>query len=299
MTVQLVSLPFTVDLRSTLGALRRGSGDPTFRFAADGVWRATRTVDGPATLHLRSLRPDRLEVEAWGPGAERAAAGVHDLVGAGDDPASFAPDHPLLHDLHRQRPGLRIPRTGAVVEALLPTVLEQKVTGFEARRSYRQLVHRYGEPAPGPGGLWLPPDPDVVAGIPYYDLHVIGIERKRADTLRRVAARADRLDAVADAPLATAYQRLTSIPGVGAWSAAEVGTVALGDADAVSVGDYHVPHQIAFALAGERRATDERMLELLVPYAGHRGRVQRLVELAGLGPPRRAPRARLRRISGM
>lgn len=295
----VVRLPFAVDLRQTLGAIRRGGGDPTFRFAADGAWRATRTAEGAATLHLRPLGPDRIEAEAWGPGASRALDGVFDLVGRRDEPEAFSPSHPLLTELHRRRPGLRIPRTGAVFEALLPTVLEQKVTGFEARRSYRQLIWRYSEPAPGPGGLWLPPDPDVIAGVAYYDLHVIGVERKRADTLRRVAAHAKRLEAVLDLPLAAAYQRITAIPGVGVWSAAEVGTTALGDADAVSVGDYHVPHQVAFALAGERRATDERMLELLEPYAGHRGRVQRLIELAGLGPPRRAPRARLRSIAGL
>lgn len=299
MSSRLVSLPFAVNLRQTLGAIRRGSGDPTFRFAADGVWRATRTAEGRATLHLRPLGPDRIEAEAWGPGADRVLDGTFDLVGGRDQPDAFSPGHPLLADLHRRRPGLRIPRTGAVFEALLPTVLEQKVTGFEARRSYRQLIWRYSEPAPGPGGLWLPPDPDVIAGLAYYDLHVIGVERKRADTLRRVAAHAKRLDAVLDLSFAAAYQRITAIPGVGAWSAAEVGSTALGDADAVSVGDYHVPHQIAFALAGERRATDERMLELLVPYPGHRGRVQRLVELAGLGPPRRAPRARVRSIAGL
>lgn len=288
-----------MDLRQTLGAIRRGSGDPTIGFAADGVWRAARTVDGPGTIHLRPVRNDRLELEAWGPGADRLLAGVRDLVGGSDDPSTFAPRHPVLRRLHRQHPGLRIPRTGAVTEALLPVVLEQKVTGFEARRSYRQIVSRYSEAAPGPGGLWLPPDPAVIAALPYYDLHVLGVERKRADTLRRVAAHRVRLDASTELPLQEAYRRITAVSGIGPWSAAEVGRIALGDPDAVSVGDYHVPHQVAFALAGEERATDRRMLELLEPFAGHRGRVQRLVELGRLGPPRRAPRARIRSIAGM
>ncbi len=297
MAAHVLTLPFPVDLRPTLGALRRGRGDPTFCFAADGVWRATRTADGPATLHLRALAPDRLQLRAWGAGRDRALDGALDLVGGRDDPGSFRPPDRLLHELHRRRPGLRIPRTGAVTEALIPTVLEQKVTGVEARRSYHQLIRRWSGPAPGPGGLWLPPDPAVVADLPYYELHLVGVERKRADTLRRVSAHARRLDEAAELPLAEAYRRLRAVPGIGSWSAGEVGRTALGDADAVSVGDYHVPHQIAYALAGEHRATDERMLELLLPYAGHRGRVQRLVELAGIGPPRRAPRARLRSIA--
>jgi 3-methyladenine DNA glycosylase/8-oxoguanine DNA glycosylase len=292
-----IPLPFEVDVRTTLGPLRRGSGDPTCRFATDGFWRATRTPEGPATLRLLPVARDEVEVEAWGPGAELLIDGVPDLLGGRDDPASFAPDDPLLQRLHHGRPGFRIGRSGSVYEALVPTVLEQRVTGFEARRSYQQLVRRTGEPAPGPGGFLLPPNPEIVAGLPYYELHVLGVERGRADTLRRVAAHAERLDATAALPLADAYERITALPGVGIWSAAEVGRVALGDADAVSVGDYHVKHQVAFALAGERRATDERMLELLEPYAGHRGRVQRLIELARLGPPRRAPRARIRSIA--
>ncbi len=120
--------------------------------------------------------------------------------------------------------------------------------------------------------------------------HRCGVERKRADTIRRAMARAGRVDEVAGLPLEAAYRRLRALPGVGPWSAAEVGLVALGDPDAVSVGDYHLPSQVAWALAGERTGTDERMLELLEPYRGHRGRVLRLLTIGGVGPPRRGPR---------
>ena len=105
--------------------------------------------------------------EAWGPGADRVLHGVPGLIGLHDDPASFVPAHPLVARLHRRSPGLRIGRTGAVVEALVPSILEQKVTGFEARRAHRRLVLSYGRPAPGPGGLRLPPDPEVLAATPY------------------------------------------------------------------------------------------------------------------------------------
>ena len=96
--------------------------------------------------------------------------------------------------------------------------------------------------------------------------------------------------------LASARRRLRALPGVGAWTAAEVALVALGDADAVPIGDYHLPHMVAWNLAGEPRATDERMLELLEPFAGHRGRVIRLLTLGGAGAPRFGPRMQLRSI---
>jgi 3-methyladenine DNA glycosylase/8-oxoguanine DNA glycosylase len=90
-------------------------------------------------------------------------------------------------------------------------------------------------------------------------------------------------------PPAEADRRLQAVPGIGPWTSAEIRQRACGDADAVSVGDYHLPAVVGWALAG--RVTDDAgMLELLAPYAGHRHRVTRLVELSGLRPPRRGPR---------
>jgi 3-methyladenine DNA glycosylase/8-oxoguanine DNA glycosylase len=230
--------------------------------------------------------------EAWGAGSDWLLDRLPAVVGLHDDPASFRPDHPLLYRLARRSPGLRTPATGGVLAALVPAVLEQRVTSREAHRSWGALVRAYGTPAPGPLGLRLPPSADVLAGLPYYRLHRFGIERQRATTVARVARHARRLEEVVDLPLADGYRRLRAVPGVGAWTAAVVGQVALGDADAVRVGDFHVPHQVAWALAGEPRATDERLLELLEPYRGHRGRVCRLIVSAGISAPARGPRRR-------
>jgi 3-methyladenine DNA glycosylase/8-oxoguanine DNA glycosylase len=95
---------------------------------------------------------------------------------------------------------------------------------------------------------------------------------------------------------AEAYARLMAVPGIGPWTAAEVGVRALGDPDAVSVGDFHLPNLVAFALAGEPRANDARMLELLEPYRGQRARVIRLLELSAIRPPRYGPRLSPRRL---
>jgi 3-methyladenine DNA glycosylase/8-oxoguanine DNA glycosylase len=97
-------------------------------------------------------------------------------------------------------------------------------------------------------------------------------------------------------PISDASARLEAIPGIGAWTTAEVAFRALGDADAVSVGDFHLPHQVSWALAGERRGSDERMLELLAPFTPHRARIVRLIEASGVGPERRGPRLAARRI---
>ncbi|MCF3182986.1 DNA-3-methyladenine glycosylase 2 family protein [Streptomyces polychromogenes] len=279
-----------VDLGLVLGPLRRGPGDPTFRTTPDGsVWRATRTPVGPATLRV-AVTPDGVDAEAWGPGADWVLDGLPALLGADDDPAAFVPRHRLVHASHRRRPGLRLTRTGLVLESLIPTVLEQKVTSDEAYRSWRRLVCRHGEPAPGPGGLYVMPSARAWALIPSWDWHRAGVDLKRSDTIVRAARVAARLEEAAAMELPQAAARLEAVPGIGPWTSAETLQRSNGAPDAVTTGDLHLPGIIGYALTGNRDADDEVMLELLAPYAGQRHRAARLILLAGRTPPRRAPR---------
>jgi 3-methyladenine DNA glycosylase/8-oxoguanine DNA glycosylase len=295
-----LDLDAALDLRLILGPLLRGRNDPTMRLNSVAVTRATRTAEGPATL-LAELRGTRVEAEAWGPGAERALDGLPALLGFDDDATGFEPRlHPVVADLARRLSRLRLGRTGAIFEALLPAILEQRVTGSEASFAFRTLVRRHGEPGPGPLAaaqrLRLPPAPEVLASLPYYAFHPLGVEQRRAEIVRRVARDARRLDGLADLPGsrlqvgAAAGVRLRAYAGIGPWTAAEVTLRALGDPDAVSVGDFHLPNLVAFALAGEPRGDDARMLELLEPWRGHRARVVRLLEASGIEAPRYGPR---------
>jgi 3-methyladenine DNA glycosylase/8-oxoguanine DNA glycosylase len=287
-----------IDLGLTLRPLLRGTADPMMRLGPNRAIRSTRTADGPATVEL-VVAGNELRVEAWGPGAEMALDSAGAMAGLEDDRAGFAPERGLIRDLDRRLPGLRIGRTGAVMEALVPAILEQKVTGIEARRAYRGIIARWGEAAPGPFGLRLLPRPEVLAAIPYYELHALGVERRRADLIRVVGARAARFEETVGLPREDAYRRLRALPGLGPWTAAEVALRAFGDADAVSVGDFHIPNMVVFALAGEPRGNDERMLELLEPYRGQRGRVIRLLEASGIRPPARGPRCQIRSIAAI
>lgn len=285
-----VHSPLPIDLPASLSAVRAGRGDPAVLLLAGEAAIATRTAEGPATLHLRG-RGVTIEGEAWGPGAALLLEAAPGWCGALDDLTGFDPAHRIVSELARRRPGLRVVRTGAVTEALVRTVVGQKVTGREAAASYLSMARALGEPAPGPFPLLVPPDPEVLAGLASHRFHPWGIERKRAETIIRVARRAGRLEAAASMARSEAHARLTAIPGVGPWTAAVVAGHALGDPDAVPVGDYNIPSLVAWSLAGEPRADDRRMLELLAPYAGHRGRVIRLLKSAGIKPPRFGPRA--------
>ncbi|MGH8893835.1 MAG: DNA-3-methyladenine glycosylase family protein [Actinomycetes bacterium] len=285
-----------VDVGAVLGPLRRGHGDPTFRTDPSGaVWLATRAPDGPATVVVR-VRPDLAEVHArgWGPGAGWILDGLPELLGEADDPTGFEPVHHVVREMWRRHHGWRTPRTRRVLESLVPAVLEQKVTGREAWRAFRTLVRRYGVPAPGPvdhlvGGLWLQPDAKAWARVPSWDWHRAGVDLARSRTAVTAAASAGRLERLSDVPPVEAVTRMRSLPGVGAWTAADVAQRALGDPDAVSVGDFHLSSLVGWALVGER-VEDDAMLELLEPYRGHRYRAIRMIELSGVSPPRHGPR---------
>jgi 3-methyladenine DNA glycosylase/8-oxoguanine DNA glycosylase len=284
-----------LDLALTLAPLAHGHGDPTIRLGHAGAWRATRTPTGPATLRLVATARG-VEAAAWGPGADAAIAAAPGMIGMEDHPGELVPRHPLLVELARRFAGVRLPRTGRVFEALLPAICEQKVTGHEARAAFRGIVRTYGEPAPGPApaGMRLPPEPSVLGGLAYFAFHPLGLERRRADVVRRAADLAPRLEAAAPDE---AVWLLLATPGIGPWTTAETTRVAHGDPDAVSVGDFHLPNLVAWALAGEPRADDARMLELLEPYRGQRARVQRLLEVSGIVAPRYGPRLAPRRIA--
>jgi 3-methyladenine DNA glycosylase/8-oxoguanine DNA glycosylase len=281
-------------LAGSVGSLLTRRTDPCATFAGGDFFFAARTPAGPATLRLGRVGT-AVEATGYGPGAgwiiERADA----YAGLRDDLTGFAAvaaAHPVVARLAHTFTGSRMPATGLVFRRLLVAILEQKVTGTEAYRAYRAIVRHFAEPAPGPVELTLPPDPAAIAATPYWTFHPFGVEQRRTQALLRAAAVADRLESCPDTAEAT--RRLVALPGIGAWTAAEVVRTAYGDADAVSVGDYHIPNTVAWALAGEERGTDDRMLELLEPFRGHRGRVCDLLAAGGIMAPRRGPRMPVR-----
>ncbi len=285
-----IRLNHPVDLRRTLFPLIRGTGDPTTRVDGPTVWRAIRTEDGPATLRLTQIDRRRIDADAWGQGAERAIGiAAPGLAGALDDPDAFAPHDALMAGIWRDHRSVVLTRTDPF-PVLVAAILEQKVQGLEARRAWREVVTATADPAPGELGLYLPPDPERLASIPSWLLTKMGVVHRRAATLREVARHPKKIAALRDATPTEARAFLEKLPGVGPWTTGEVCRIALGDPDAISVGDYHLPHIVSWAFAGEPRGTDERMLELLEPYRGQRGRVEVLLEASGIGAPAFGPK---------
>ncbi len=285
-----------IDLVATLGPLSRGGADPTMRIGADGIWRTTRTPAGPATVHYSRTGSDVL-IRAWGPGAQAELDLAPTLLGAQDDPSGFAATaHPVMRAaFERFGAGWRVLHTHRVLEALVPAILEQRVTGVEARRSWAYLVRAHGEPAPGPAtgppALLVAPDGPGWVAIPSWSWHRAGVDPGRARTIVTAAGRAATLERLTGRPPQDAAQGLATLPGIGQWTSAEVGVRAWGDRDAVSFGDFHLARVIVHALTGRTDGTDEQLAEVLRPWAGQRARAVALLSMHAPGPPRRGPKA--------
>lgn len=286
------------------------------RRGPDGALR--RAEPGPAGPLVLAAHPagDVTEITLWGPAAtpgpaiDAAVEAALAWCGARDDPSALADlaatDRRIAALLAATGP-VRLSRVPRLEEALGRAVIGQLVQRVEARRSCAQLATAVGTAA---DGLWAWPTPQQLGSTPSWSLRRCGISGRGARSLHAASLEHGALVTAAARGWATLDARLRTLPGVGVWTSAET-RLALGDPDAVSVGDANLPALIAHVLGGcggdgaaRRRArppheaSDEEMLEVLEPFQGQRGRVVTLVKRAvGMrvvaGPPRRAPRAAL------
>ncbi|WP_156687629.1 DNA-3-methyladenine glycosylase family protein [Mycobacterium sp. Marseille-P9652] len=299
-SARTVTFPGPASFGHTLAPLRRGLRDPCFQAPGDGtIWRTSLLPSGSVTARISRAAADAAHCEAWGDGAEEFVEALPALLGLEDDASGFAPVDPVVAPGHRRVPHFRLGRTGLVLEALIPAVIEQRVPGADAFRSWRLLVTRYGTPAPGPApaGMRVPPSAEAWRTIPSWEFHRANVDPGRARTVVLCARRAASLERLAARPPALAREALTSLPGVGIWTAAETAQRAFGDADALSVGDYHIPKMVGWTLLGHP-VDDAGMCELLEPMRPHRHRAVRLLEVSGLAyEPRRGARLPVQHIS--
>jgi 3-methyladenine DNA glycosylase/8-oxoguanine DNA glycosylase len=292
-------------VQRTLRVLRRGTGDPTYRVEygpddgpVNAVWRTALTPEGPGTLRVRVVgvagtadptgdaADTGVELAAWGDGAPWLLKQAPAMLGAEDDPTGFAElaaAHPILAEAYRTRSQVRLIRTGLVLQALIPAILEQKVTTLSAYSAWRRLVRKYGTPAPGPDwmprDLYVQPEPRAWMLIPSWEWRRAEVDGKRAEAIIRACRSAAAIERLAHAEVPEAAAKLQTVPGIGPWTAAETLQRSHGAADLVSVGDLHLPRIICGILGepGDRTYDDAKMLDLLAPFAPHRQRAVRLL----------------------
>ncbi|CAN5801740.1 DNA-3-methyladenine glycosylase [soil metagenome] len=281
----------------------RRPGRVVSRLPAGGWRRAEQGSVGPLTFEVRPSA-DRLAFQVWGPAAtpadeaERALVAARHWAGLDDDPTGFS-------DLVSTSPTLRgaVARLGVPILGRLPraaesfgrAVIGQLVQGLEAGRSTAQMIAMTGTKTPH--GVWAYPTRLSLGSTSAHRLRTCGISLRSAAVLHRFTLAEQRFEQLyASRRWDVLDRHIRQLPGAGIWTAAET-RLYLGDPDAVSYGDYHIPALVGWAL-GDRTETDQAMEELLAPYAPQRGRVIRLLERAaarGLvaGKPRRGPRQAL------
>ncbi|MFK7916552.1 MAG: DNA-3-methyladenine glycosylase [Ilumatobacter sp.] len=288
-----------IDLKNTLQMIGIYGADPTFRKGSGHFAKAILTPDGPATMRLTWSNARSVEAEAWGTGAEWLLELAPRWVGLADDVSGFDPSiNRRVDDLWRRHPGQRLASTGVIWQELALVLLGQRVTTEEAAKSWNRMCRTWGEPAPGPCELQLPPEPSVIAGLTYVDLHRINVERRRADAILLAARRAGRLEEAASMSIDDAVQRLSALPGLGIWTATATTLASHGHPDTVLMRDYGMPTLVNYAFTGDAkhldpdRGGDDVMCAHLEPWRGHRQRIIRLLHAAGISAPRRGARQR-------
>ena len=287
-----------IDVANTLQMIGIYRADPTFRRGPNQFAKAVLTPEGPGTMRLSWSGAGELTAEAWGDGADWLLERAPHWAGLRDELDGFDPEqHRRVAALWRRHPGLRLAASGVIWQELALVLLGQRVTTEEAAKSWNRMCRRWGEPAPGPCDLQLPPRPGIIAGLSYVDFHRINVERRRADAILLAARRAARLEEAAAMDAGAAIARLSALPGLGAWTATATVIASHGDPDVILLRDYGMPTKVNYAFTGDAtrldpdRGGDQIMCEHLEPWRGHRQRIIRLLFVAGIDPPRRGARA--------
>ncbi len=288
-----------------LTVLRNGAHDPTTRIVVlrnDGgaghrIERATLTPDGPGTISIDVQFDGQCTARAWGPGGAWLLSRANRLTARTTPTPTVIARHRALDRAQHTLGQVHLPASDTPYHELLPAILGQRITAAQASTQWRALCNQYGDPAPGPLGLQLPPRPDQLLRITSWEFHQLGIEAQRATALRTAARHAPYVDRTRDADGPDARSSLMQLPGIGVWTAAVAIGVSHGDPDALPIGDFHVKNTVAWALSGQARGTDDDMLITLAPYSGYQWLVVRMLELSGHSAPRFAPKRRILNIA--
>lgn len=279
---------FPIDFSRTFSMQSLGPYDPTVEATNDRFRKAFFYRGEPATLEFQRA-PEGMLVTAYAPDAE--ALLEETLAGLAQDDCyrSFSTYDDGIWRLHRSQPGLRVLRFPWLYEMACSAILQQRIRTVDAMRDWRHITQRWGVAAPL--GLRAFPSAEMLARVAQFELQALDIDAQRARTLLRFAQESRFVPLSTTLSFAELRRRLIRIPGIGPWTTESVLGYGAGDVDAAIPGDLHLPHVVCYALAGEIPGSDERMMELLEPFYGHRFRIIRLIYASGLSVPRTSPHA--------
>ena len=263
-----------------------GPYDPTAESTGDLFRKAFFYRGAPATLEFQR-DPEGLLVTAYAPDVEALLEETISGLAQDDCYRSFATYDSGIWRLHRSQPGLRLLRMPWLYDMTCSAILQQRIRTVDAMRDWRHITQRWGVSAPQ--GLRAFPAAEILARVAQFELQTLGIDAQRSRTLLRFAQESRFVPLKFTMGFSELRRHLLRIPGIGPWTTESVLGYGAGDPDAAIPGDLHLPHLLCYALAGEIPGSDERMMELLEPFRGHRFRIIRLIYASRITVPRSAP----------
>jgi DNA-3-methyladenine glycosylase II len=277
--------PFRLDL--SVWALRRRQGNAVDVWDGKSYRRALAFIDGVAEITVTQAsgtESPRLAVDFVGGRAGRSLdkdvpASLERMLGLGVDLSSFydmAAADSLLEPVVARFRGLKPPRFPTVFESLLNAVANQQLSLEAGLSLLNRLVAVHGKTATtGPTSLHAFPGPHELAALEPHELADIGFSRRKAATIIEVsqsvvAGRLDleNLDRFDDDEVVS---RLTSLSGIGRWSAEYVLLRGLGRLHVFPGDDVGARNNLATWLGLEPPLDYDAVKQALArwqPYAG-------------------------------
>ena len=275
----VLSCPPGFDFHATATVMRRGPADPLIWY--DGtLWRRRLALDGAAVLVEVSAAGPHLSARllhgrAPRPLLERTIARLFGL----DDPAR-ALSRRLRGAVRRavgtSRRTAALPGYPTLFEAIVHVILGQQISALAANAHRAAFAKRFGRPFEfGGSTYWTFPAPGDVASERLASVRRPGLTTAKAVAVRSVAQAFERGDisdeTLEPMPAEHAIEALTTLPGIGRWTAEWVLLRALRRFDVVPAGDLAIRKAVTW-LAGRRALLSESEVRAAAapwtPYSG-------------------------------
>lgn len=244
--------PFDFEL--TAGYLTYFQGRYATDSLVDGVYRRLLDLDGQLVLasvsSLGSLEKPELSVELQGEGltsdnVEVATDKVAWILGVGQELEPFyasAQGDPAMAAITQRFHGLHMPHTASVFEALVLAILGQQIATNVARIIRTLLIETYGPRQSIDGETYYAfPRPETLAALRVEDLRGMKLSQRKAEYVHGIACTAlddpEFIEGLHHLDDEAVVRQITSLRGVGNWTAQWLLIRALGRPDALPLGD--------------------------------------------------------------
>ena len=244
--------PFDFEL--TAGYLTYFQGRYATDSLVDRVYRRLLDLDGQLVLasvsSLGSLEKPELSVELQGEGltsdnVEVATDKVAWILGVGQELEPFyasAQGDPAMAAITQRFHGLHMPHTASVFEALVLAILGQQIATNVARIIRTLLIETYGPRQTIDGETYYAfPRPETLAALRVDDLRGMKLSRRKAEYVHGIACTAlddpEFIEGLHHLDDEAVVRQITSLRGVGNWTAQWLLIRALGRPDALPLGD--------------------------------------------------------------